>query len=180
MIGLYDASHHPEVQQGKKTENQVFQEFLRTFQQHHECRFNNAPDNIVTREEFLEYYNNISCSIDDDRYFELMMNSAWNLDGSRVTKQGWASAPEKKQPDGHWHIPNRKPDVSPYKQVNMWVPNTPQKTNPITHAAITPQKQATMAHSAMKAPPMSARAPPMSAKNATAPKLDFNTMVGQR
>jgi len=69
LIGLYDASHHPDVKSGKKTEQQVFQDFLRTFQQHHECRHNNAPDNIVTREEFIEYYNNISASIDDDVYF---------------------------------------------------------------------------------------------------------------
>jgi hypothetical protein len=41
-------------------------------------------------DEWIEYYNNVSMSIDDDKYFELMMNSAWNLDGSRVTKKGWA------------------------------------------------------------------------------------------
>ena len=52
-------------------------------------RNNDAPDHIVTKEEFEEYYNNISASIDRDDYFELMMNSAWNLDGSRVTKKGW-------------------------------------------------------------------------------------------
>jgi hypothetical protein len=28
-------------------------------------------------------------SIDDDKYFELMMNSAWNLDNSKVDKKGW-------------------------------------------------------------------------------------------
>jgi hypothetical protein len=43
----------------------------------------------VTKEEWEEYYNNISASIDSDKYFELMMNSAWNLDGSKVTKKGW-------------------------------------------------------------------------------------------
>ena len=37
----------------------------------------------------MEYYNNVSMSIDDDKYFELMMNSDWNLDNSRVTKKGW-------------------------------------------------------------------------------------------
>jgi hypothetical protein len=43
-----------------------------------------APDHIVTLDEFHEYYNNISASIDDDAYFSLMMNNAWNLDGSMV------------------------------------------------------------------------------------------------
>lgn len=36
-------------------------------------------DRDVTFEEFTEYYNNVSCSIDDDRYFELMMKNAWKL-----------------------------------------------------------------------------------------------------
>jgi hypothetical protein len=41
--------------------------------------------------EWFEYYNNISMSIDDDKYFEVMMNGAWNLDGSRApAKKGWA------------------------------------------------------------------------------------------
>ena len=47
-------------------------------------------DGNISFDEFVEYYNNVSMSIDDDRYFLLMMNSAWNLDGSRVTKKGWA------------------------------------------------------------------------------------------
>jgi hypothetical protein len=41
-------------------------------------------------DEWLEYYNNVSMSIDDDEYFVLMMNNAWNLDGKKVTKKGWA------------------------------------------------------------------------------------------
>jgi len=41
-------------------------------------------------DEWLEYYNNVSMSIDDDEYFALMMNNAWNLDGKKVTKKGWA------------------------------------------------------------------------------------------
>lgn len=32
-------------------------------------------------EEFVEYYTNVSASIDDDMYFAAMMNAAWNLQG---------------------------------------------------------------------------------------------------
>ena len=35
----------------------------------------------VTLEEFVEYYTNISASIDDDMYFSQMMNAAWSLSG---------------------------------------------------------------------------------------------------
>jgi hypothetical protein len=46
-------------------------------------------DAEVTPAEWIEYYNDVSASIDDDAYFEVMMNNAWNLDNSRVTKKGW-------------------------------------------------------------------------------------------
>ena len=89
--GVYNASKHPDVLAGKKTEQQCLQEFLETFETHHNCRSGTGPDYIITKEEFDEYYNNISCSIDNDEYFALMMNNAWNLDGSRVTKKGWSN-----------------------------------------------------------------------------------------
>lgn len=137
LIGLYDGTHHPDVKSGKKTETQVFQEFLRTYQQHHECRHNNAPDHIVTREEFIEYYNNISASIDDDVYFTFMMNSCWNLDNSRVTKAGWGN---------QYGTPNKvaanKP-VSAQQVHHMTVGNwTPQKTETVSASAYTPVKAA--------------------------------------
>jgi len=89
--GVYTADKHPDVIAGKKTEQQILQEFLETFETAHNMRNNNAPDHVVTKEEFEEYYNNVSASIDRDDYFEQMMNSAWNLDGSRVTKKGWGA-----------------------------------------------------------------------------------------
>ena len=36
-------------------------------------------DGIVTLDEFYEYYEGVSCSIDRDDYFELMMKQAWKL-----------------------------------------------------------------------------------------------------
>ena len=36
---------------------------------------------VVTIEEFEEYYQNLSASIDDDVYFELMMRNAWHIEG---------------------------------------------------------------------------------------------------
>jgi Ca2+-binding EF-hand superfamily protein len=89
--GVYSASKHPDVISGKKTEQQILQEFLETFEAAHNMRSNEAPDHIVTKDEFDEYYNNVSASIDRDDYFAVMMNSAWNLDGSRVKKSGWSN-----------------------------------------------------------------------------------------
>ena len=88
----YNAKQHPDVKSGKKTEDEILGEFLDTFEDHfcdmkgHE----DARDGVITMDEWLEYYNNVSMSIDDDEYFALMMNNAWNLDGKKVTKKGWA------------------------------------------------------------------------------------------
>lgn len=87
--GVYNAKFHPDVKAGKRTEEEILGEFLETFETHHSILTGSVKDQSVTKEEWVEYYNNISASIDDDKYFELMMNSAWNLDGSRVTKKGW-------------------------------------------------------------------------------------------
>lgn len=90
--GVYNGSKHPDVLQGKKTEEQILMEFLETFETHHSMRNNSAPDHIVTKEEFDEYYNNISASIDNDQYFELMMNNAWKLnEADRSYSKGWSN-----------------------------------------------------------------------------------------
>ena len=36
---------------------------------------------MVTTNEFINYYKNISSSIDCDDYFELMMRNAWKIPG---------------------------------------------------------------------------------------------------
>ena len=77
--GMYNPSKHPAVMEGRKTEDQVLQEFLETFELHHNLRAGQEKDYKVTKEEFHEYYNNISANIDNDEYFEVMMNNAWNL-----------------------------------------------------------------------------------------------------
>ena len=59
-------------------------------------RNSNTPDHIITKDEWVEYYNNVSASIDRDDYFALMMNNAWNLDGSMDVnkKKGWKGEEE--------------------------------------------------------------------------------------
>lgn len=43
-------------------------------------------DGVVHLEEFIEYYSDVSASIDRDDYFELMIRNAWHLPGG----EGWA------------------------------------------------------------------------------------------
>lgn len=79
------------MKSGKKTEDEILCEFLDTFEDHHADVAGNedSRDGVITHEEWCEYYNNVSMSVDDDAYFEAMMNSTWNLKGDRVTKKGW-------------------------------------------------------------------------------------------
>lgn len=69
---IYDASEHPEVKEGKKTPDQIFAEFMSQWD-------TQEADGIVTFDEFCDYYEGVSCSIDRDDYFEVMMKSAWKL-----------------------------------------------------------------------------------------------------
>ena len=69
----YSAAKHPDVIAGKRTADEVLREFLDTFDPNR--------DGKVTPEEFCEYYSNVSASIDDDDYFELMMRNAWHISG---------------------------------------------------------------------------------------------------
>ncbi len=62
ICDTYNAKKHPAVLEGRKTERQVLEEFLATF----EMALSGKADGIVTLEEFIEYYTSVSASIDND------------------------------------------------------------------------------------------------------------------
>ena len=69
------AVHNPKtselVRMGKTTANQIFANLLRSY--------DDDGDGLITRDEFIDYYREISPSIDTDEYFGEMMRSAWKL-----------------------------------------------------------------------------------------------------
>jgi Ca2+-binding EF-hand superfamily protein len=86
----YDASHAECVRCGEKTEVEALEEFLATWDRNR--------DAVITEAEFIEYYavslartstlalltrtpQDISASIDEDSYFELMLRNSWHLSG---------------------------------------------------------------------------------------------------
>lgn len=77
----YNGKKHPDVISGKRTEESVLREFLDTFDSPE------GKDGKVTTEEFCNYYSNVSASIDDDDYFELMIRNAWHISGG----EGWCA-----------------------------------------------------------------------------------------
>ena len=65
----YDVSFHPDFQSGNKTADEVLSDFMTVWETH-------KRDQIVTIEEFEDYYKDLSASIDGDDYFELMIRNA--------------------------------------------------------------------------------------------------------
>ena len=69
---LYDVSKNPDVLSGRKKPNEVYAEFMKMWD-------TQVADGVVTFEEFLDYFKDVSASIDRDDYFTLMMVNAWKI-----------------------------------------------------------------------------------------------------
>ena len=46
-----------------------------------------APDGVITAKEFMNYYKDLSASVDTDEEFELMMRNAWHISGGEGASQ---------------------------------------------------------------------------------------------
>lgn len=72
LVKAYDVSKHTMFIQGKMTKEQILTQFMEQWD-------SIKKDNTVTREEFENYYADVSSSIDTDDLFEAIMTRAWNL-----------------------------------------------------------------------------------------------------
>jgi Ca2+-binding EF-hand superfamily protein len=75
----YDVSMHPGVLQGKITPTEALYEFMK--------KWDKDGDYSVTEAEFIDFYEWVSPSIDNDDYFELMIRNSWHISGG----SGWMS-----------------------------------------------------------------------------------------
>ena len=96
MKGQFDAKNHPDVKTGKKNEDQVLGEFLETFEMFANLKNINSPE--INKDEFQEYYENVSAAIDDDKYFELVIASPWKLYGEDFKRSGLTDSASKGRP----------------------------------------------------------------------------------
>ena len=89
----YSPSNHPDVLNGKKTEDEVLAEFLDTLQYHFSLLKSNKDEkkNKIDFDEFLDFFNNVSVGIEDDDYFEEMIKNGFSLEERRPKKKGWKS-----------------------------------------------------------------------------------------
>ena len=74
----------------------------------------NPRDFRVELDEFIEYYTNISASIDDDLYFSSMMNAAWNISGDASSykkfDKAWANDDPKPNTASGYQRKNNDPN----------------------------------------------------------------------
>ena len=71
----YNPKGHPDVISGKANEEEIFKQFCYTLDIY--CNIRRINENINYK-QFIEYYDGISSSIIDDKYFEDMINGVWD------------------------------------------------------------------------------------------------------
>jgi Ca2+-binding EF-hand superfamily protein len=64
VANIYDVSMHPDFLARKKTKDEIVREFLNSFDG---ARGNN--DGVLTWDEFVDYYGDLSMAIPSDEYF---------------------------------------------------------------------------------------------------------------
>eukprot|EP00806_Schmidingerella_arcuata_P000234 Macronucleus_1208.p1 GENE.Macronucleus_1208~~Macronucleus_1208.p1 ORF type:complete len:291 (+),score=158.04 Macronucleus_1208:1-873(+) len=82
---IYDVSMNPEFLEGRKSREEILSDFLNNFDG---ARGNN--DGQVTKQEWDDYYTDLSMSTPSDEYFVRMMESTWQVpeeENSQVTQQ---------------------------------------------------------------------------------------------
>ena len=95
LISKFNAKNHPDVLNGKKTEDEILLEFIETFENTYNYLCGTENDGKVTLEEFMEYYENVSLSIDNDDYFEMLINNTWGFNNENNyvnnNNKGWSN-----------------------------------------------------------------------------------------
>lgn len=89
----FNGKRHPDVMQGKRTEQNILCEFLETLEAFHGVH--NPGDENVDRAEFIDYYTAVGSGIDDDQYFQVLLTNSWNLKQMQSPPRASARAPQQ-------------------------------------------------------------------------------------
>jgi len=80
--GSYIVNKHPDVIQGKRTRETVLCEFIETLEAHHGILNGSQADGMISMDEFVEYYTNISSAMDSDSEFATLLRNTWGISES--------------------------------------------------------------------------------------------------
>ena len=94
----YNPKEHPLVRQGKRSEDEILGDFIDSLEyQFSLLNEKNDEENVdvndikIDFDDFCDFYKTISVSIEDDKYFEVMVMSEWGLkkDGRTLYQRTW-------------------------------------------------------------------------------------------
>ena len=93
----YDPKGHPLVRQGKLSEDEILGEFIDILEYHFNLLNEKNEENEdindikIDFDEFCEFYKTISISVEEDKYFEIMVLSEWGIkkDGKSLYQKDW-------------------------------------------------------------------------------------------
>ena len=74
LVAVYDVSMNPDFIEGRKSKEQILSEFLSQFE-----GTSGKKNGVVTKDEFFDYYTDVSMSCPSDEYFVRMMESTWQV-----------------------------------------------------------------------------------------------------
>jgi len=93
----YNPKEHPLVRQGKRSEDEILGDFIDSLEYHFSLLNEKNEENVdvndikIDFDDFCDFYKTISVSIEDDKYFEIMVMSEWGLkkDGRTLYQRTW-------------------------------------------------------------------------------------------
>ena len=93
----YNPKEHPLVRQGKRSEDEILGDFIDSLEYHFSLLNEKNDENVdvndikIDFDEFCDFYKTISLSVEDDKYFEIMVMSEWGLkkDGRTLYQRTW-------------------------------------------------------------------------------------------
>ncbi len=115
----YNASKHPDVMNGRKSEDEALFEFLESFDEYHHHLAEHGASGKVTEAEFVDYFANVSACMDDDDEFVAMINNVWRVDEAEKLLPAYQPAPsyeEIKAAPPAAVVPEPRPMVPPLFQ----------------------------------------------------------------
>lgn len=75
---LFDGKKHPDVCNGRKTEEEAINDFLEVFEVHHNTYNNFEKNPSVTKDEFFEFYRTLGPSYDEPTFIS-MVKGVWGV-----------------------------------------------------------------------------------------------------
>ena len=93
----YNPKEHPLVRQGKRSEDEILGDFIDSLEYHFSLLNEKNEENVdvndikIDFDDFCDFYKTISVSVEDDKYFEIMVMSEWGLkkDGRTLYQRTW-------------------------------------------------------------------------------------------